>query len=347
MGALDVSNSTFAGNTSYSCGAFSGNAGWTGGLGGAIYAAGATTITNSTFADNGANFGPTLEVDGGTVQVVNSIFKKVLSSSGNCEVRNGGVITSKGYNIEDVNTCFLTGPGDQFNTNPLLGSLGNYGGSTQTIPLLAGSPAIDAAYSAVAPATDQRGFSRNGLPDIGAFEYWPGGIPGNNAPVISSPLDPYSFNVNEDTYASFQLAASDPDGDPYSFSISTLPLNGYAWVTPAGVVNYIGNPNFNNAALPDSFVVSVSDPYVSTLLHVNPYVQPVNDPPSFVNTGPVDVYADYTGAVHTLTPADLYATDVDNTPAQLTYTITQAPVLGVLYRFGVPLGVNSTFTQAD
>ncbi|RMG56821.1 MAG: hypothetical protein D6717_05870, partial [Gammaproteobacteria bacterium] len=97
----------------------------------------------------------------------------------------------------------------------------------------------------------------------------------------------------------------------------------------------------------DSFIVAVSDPYSSTLLHVNPYVQPVNDPPSLVNTGPVDVYADYTGAVHTLTPADLYATDVDNTPAQLTYTITQAPVLGVLYRFGVPLGVNSTFTQAD
>ncbi|RMH49134.1 MAG: hypothetical protein D6688_00910, partial [Alphaproteobacteria bacterium] len=78
----------------------------------------------------------------------------------------------------------------------------------------------------------------------------------NQPPVIASPLDPYSFNVNEDTYASFQVVASDPDGDPYSFSISTLPLNGYAWVTPAGVVNYIGNPNFNNAAVPDSFVVS-------------------------------------------------------------------------------------------
>ncbi|RMD65138.1 MAG: hypothetical protein D6824_03090, partial [Planctomycetota bacterium] len=75
----------------------------------------------------------------------------------------------------------------------------------------------------------------------------------NQPPVIASPVDPYAFNVNEDTYASFQVVASDPDGDPYSFSISTLPVNGYAWVTPAGVVNYIGNPNFNNATVPDSF----------------------------------------------------------------------------------------------
>src|SRR5262249_56915468 len=44
--------------------------------------------------------------------------------------------------------------------NPGLGSLGNYGGPTQTIPLLAGSPAINAGNNLAILAdvtTDQRG----------------------------------------------------------------------------------------------------------------------------------------------------------------------------------------------
>jgi hypothetical protein len=51
-----------------------------------------------------------------------------------------------------------------------LGTLGNYGGPTQTIPLLPGSPAINAGTSAGAPLTDQRGLPRFGPVDIGAFE---------------------------------------------------------------------------------------------------------------------------------------------------------------------------------
>ena len=57
-------------------------------------------------------------------------------------------------------------------TDPLLGTLGNYGGFTQTIPLLAGSSAIDTGNDAVCPATDQRGVTRpqGAHCDIGAFE---------------------------------------------------------------------------------------------------------------------------------------------------------------------------------
>jgi hypothetical protein len=60
-------------------------------------------------------------------------------------------------------------------TDPKLGTLGNYGGPTLTIPLLIGSPAIDAADSVSCPATDQRGLPRPYGPacDIGAFEYYP------------------------------------------------------------------------------------------------------------------------------------------------------------------------------
>jgi hypothetical protein len=55
-------------------------------------------------------------------------------------------------------------------SNPGLGTLGNYGGPTLTIPLLPGSPAIGAGTGTGAPTNDQRGSSRVGAVDIGAFE---------------------------------------------------------------------------------------------------------------------------------------------------------------------------------
>src|SRR5262249_51361269 len=52
--------------------------------------------------------------------------------------------------------------------------LGDYGGSTRSVALLPGSPAIDAGNNALLPAgatTDQRGLPRvTGRADIGAFE---------------------------------------------------------------------------------------------------------------------------------------------------------------------------------
>ncbi|MHB1559728.1 MAG: beta strand repeat-containing protein [Isosphaeraceae bacterium] len=58
---------------------------------------------------------------------------------------------------------------------PVLGALGHYGGATETIPLLPGSPAIGAGSDSVngvtIPATDQRGIARlAGQYDIGAFQ---------------------------------------------------------------------------------------------------------------------------------------------------------------------------------
>jgi hypothetical protein len=70
--------------------------------------------------------------------------------------------------------------GDSF-PDPKLGPLADNGGPTFTMALLPGSRAIDAANTALAPATDQRGFPRPaGLAaDIGAFEY------GSVMPTIS------------------------------------------------------------------------------------------------------------------------------------------------------------------
>ena len=48
--------------------------------------------------------------------------------------------------------------------------LGNYGGAQPTAPLVAASPALDAGNDADCPALDQRGMSRVGTCDIGAYE---------------------------------------------------------------------------------------------------------------------------------------------------------------------------------
>ena len=71
---------------------------------------------------------------------------------------------------------FLTGAGDQINTDPLLGPLQDNGGPTFTHALLPGSPAIDAGDPNFTPPPDydQRGpgFDRvvNGRIDVGSVE---------------------------------------------------------------------------------------------------------------------------------------------------------------------------------
>jgi hypothetical protein len=65
-----------------------------------------------------------------------------------------------------------TGPAPLTNA-PDLAPLGNYGGPTQTMPTLPGSPAIGAgSVAANTFSTDQRGYPRtqNGLIDLGAVE---------------------------------------------------------------------------------------------------------------------------------------------------------------------------------
>ncbi len=132
----------------------------------------ALTITNSTVSGNSA--ATCGGVCGGTVEIENTILN--ANASGNI----GGTVTSLGYNIcSDNGGGLLNGPGDQINTDPLLGPLQDNGGSTFTHALLLSSPAIDAGDPNFSPPPfdDQRGcpFDRvsNGRIDIGSFETQP------------------------------------------------------------------------------------------------------------------------------------------------------------------------------
>lgn len=77
--------------------------------------------------------------------------------------------------VSGVNGNLVGGVGGRPIINALLGPLANNGGPTETMALLVGSPAIGTADNAAAPATDQRGVTRQDVPgeatDIGAFEF--------------------------------------------------------------------------------------------------------------------------------------------------------------------------------
>ncbi len=157
------------------------------------------TITNNTAdSDNdGSGDGGGIFRSGATVQVQNSIIAGNFDTPGNTGggVKNpdcSGVFTSQGYNLigrNDGCSGFFNGVNaDQVGSgaspiNPLLGSLANHGGPTQTHTLLTGSPAINAGNPLTpgsggfaCDANDQRGIIRpqGSACDIGAFEleFW-------------------------------------------------------------------------------------------------------------------------------------------------------------------------------
>jgi hypothetical protein len=132
------------------------------------------TITNSTISGNNGS----ISVGTGTLEIVNTILN---ASAGSSNIANyGGTITSHGYNLSsDDGAGYLTAPGDQINTDPMLGPLQDNGGATLTHALLPGSPAINAGDPNFTPPPlyDQRDtpFVRvyNGRIDIGSFELQP------------------------------------------------------------------------------------------------------------------------------------------------------------------------------
>jgi hypothetical protein len=140
----------------------------------------ATTITDSTIANNtaGADAGGAIADTDANETFKNTIVAKNTDSvagtaSDNCQ----GPGTSQGNNLEDLNTCGFNQTTDMIDiADPKLGLLANNGGPTDTVALLATSPAIDSGNSDA--ATDQRGVSRpldgdiNGsaIDDRGAFE---------------------------------------------------------------------------------------------------------------------------------------------------------------------------------
>jgi predicted outer membrane repeat protein len=128
------------------------------------------TLTNVTFSGNSAqNGGGMANYTSGDPQVRNTIFWGNTATSAGAQIWDNSSTPSVSDSVVEGGyaggTNIITG-------DPKLGALGDYGGFTQTIPLLWGSSAIDKGNDEICPPTDQRGVARpqGAQCDIGAFE---------------------------------------------------------------------------------------------------------------------------------------------------------------------------------
>ncbi len=127
----------------------------TGSFGGGLVTVSMTTLTDTIVVGNSGRYDDIVAANN-TVTGNNNLVGTASSLSdpgGSIGITNG-----QGGNLVGV-------------TNPGLGTLGNFGGQTQTIPLLPGSLAIGAGEAVSGLTTDQRGEPLGSpQPDIGAFQ---------------------------------------------------------------------------------------------------------------------------------------------------------------------------------
>lgn len=204
-GAINVSNSTIVGNSTAN------EPGGCYATGGGIYSYGPVTITNSTVTGNSTGIGSgaggvAVNLGSATLTVTNStiegntngliiynqcsfplpctnvhLLNTIVADNGtDCQLGPPGSGSVNGidggYNISSDASCGFSGT-SLASTPTLLGSLADNGGPTQTMEILAGSPAFDKVPSGTngcgsTIVADQRGVPRpqgRGC-DIGAFE---------------------------------------------------------------------------------------------------------------------------------------------------------------------------------
>lgn len=272
-GSLDVISSTINGNTSvYGGGIYFYNGGHVTNStissntvqfnGGGIW--GGAIVSNSTISGNSSNAqGGGIYVTRNPAELTNTILK--AGSSGANIFNNGSGVTSHGYNISSDNGGgFLTGPGDQINTDPLLGPLQNNGGPTSTHALLPGSLAIDTGDPNFTPPpfTDQRGFPRvaSGRIDKGSFEVQPTPTPtpcvvlydqsdsAGGGAVVSQNFETANNNYDAQAADDFVVPANQ-NWQVQQVKVNGRYFNGPGPATSANVTFYFDAANFPGAVV--------------------------------------------------------------------------------------------------
>ena len=167
-----------------------------------------------------------IRVGGGAVTLENTIIGVNTAANGTGDTTGAptpgpdvdGMVTSNGHNLlkSTTNATGFTGTGDITGVDPMLSPLATNGGPTQTMALMAGSPAIDAGVAAGA-MFDQRGMARTvddpSVPnaptsdgtDIGAFERVP-------PCVLNCPTDITVANALNQCGANVTYPAPTPTG---------------------------------------------------------------------------------------------------------------------------------------
>jgi hypothetical protein len=193
---VNITNSTFA----YNHAAYQG---------GAIHGGGGSnqiTLKNTIFLSNTLNFGQTEPSD--TKWQGYHTNRTMLDGGQNIQFPQ----FKPGYDNNEVNNRITPNP---IFANPLLQDLADNGGSTLTMALSEGSPAINAGANGC-PATDQRGEMREGQCDIGAYEY--------KVSRLEASPGSQSIMPGESAMYQIQLLSSAPINDPLTLSAT----NNYA-----------------------------------------------------------------------------------------------------------------------
>ncbi|MDG4594099.1 MAG: IPTL-CTERM sorting domain-containing protein, partial [Candidatus Contendobacter sp.] len=183
-GAVTLTNVTLAANTVQG-GSKSGLGVAGSAAGGAVY-----SLAYANRPDNGGPVTATLTLTNsilaGSTDGTNAVSDLVVhldqsrnndpgqpNSAGVIFTMNGGASTNLVQSFTATGSPTQTGTPITPYADPLLGPLANNGGPTQTLALLAGSPAINTGTNTGCPATDQRGYVRpaGAACDLGAYEY--------------------------------------------------------------------------------------------------------------------------------------------------------------------------------
>ena len=240
LGTVTITNSTIAGNTA------TGQDAMGGGLG---FQMANVDVRNSTIAGNIAT-ATTGVASGGNVfrstadgpQPGSLVLRDSIVSGGS--VAGSGVTTGdncspaavtgqSGRNIDSGSSCSLGAPSLSA-TEPLLGTLGDYGGPTDVALPTEASPAVNAALSAC-PAADQRGVARpqGGACDIGAAERVPATAPPGGDPDPPGG-DPDPTGGNTDPTGGNTDGTSGEPAPPGGGSGAATPLTPVVTSPPAG-----------------------------------------------------------------------------------------------------------------
>ena len=271
-GTATVTGCTFSGNISQSPGGaihnegklilidctITGNSAPSGGAIDQIAGSASTvSIFDSTIWANSSDSGGAID---GPVRLVNSIVAGNTLSDGKTPADisssatgsnnligtggSGGLINGQNGNIVGV-------------ADPKLAPLGDYGGPTQAMPPLPGSPAIDAGSNALVPSgitTDQRGLSRisGGVVDIGAGEYqWTPGDANKDGKVNFQDLVALAANYRLSSGATWAQGDFDGDGKVDFKDLVLLASNYGSGGSASPAAPPADGTNTRSAALPD------------------------------------------------------------------------------------------------
>ncbi len=273
---------------------------------GGVYSTGTLTITDSTIADNSADSARFIGgvYNNGTLTVKNSTVSGnadygIYSAAASITMSNS-IVANTGADVGDIhcttvnaNYCLienvdgigsLVGAHNVTGSDPLLSTLGDHGGLTETMTLLSGSPAIDTGNNATTTvSTDQRGLARiiHTTVDMGAVEdqaptvVTAASATPNPATALTTALSTLGADDRGESSITYLWAATGPADVTYSVNDTNAAKNTTATFTAAGSYVFTVTMTDSNDLTVTSSVTVVVDQTLTSIV-VSPATAALN-----------------------------------------------------------------------